>query len=193
LPLVLDVVVPGEISATNITTIKNAFKQSPVTSVDISSTNIIELGENSFYECYDLQTIELNGIIEIINDNAFAFCESLSISSVPDSVYYFGAFCYAGCESITSFVIPESLSATSRGCFALCINLQSTNLKNLQLVEYETFLNCPITEIIIGENVGIYDNQTMGIYNFKPAYENYSQAAGTYTYDINEDKWLYAE
>jgi len=191
LPLVTDVIVPPEIFSNNIDRIGQAFSGSPIISVDISNTNITQILPGAFYNCLKLIDVIFSETLTKIDVNAFGYCPLLSISSLPDNVNFVGSHCFTGCESITSFTMPASLSSTERAMFGLCINLSEINLRNVQTVAYEMLLNCPVTRVIIGQSVDIYDEASMGIYKFKPYYGSNGKLGGLYIYDLDTKKWGY--
>ncbi len=54
---------------------------------------------------------------QVICNNAFLFCESLSSIAIPDSVTSIGGHAFSGCESLSSIVIPVSVTKMDRNPF----------------------------------------------------------------------------
>ena len=55
---------------------------------------------------------------QVICNNAFLFCESLSSIAIPDSVTSIGGHAFSGCESLSSIVIPVSVIKMDGNPFA---------------------------------------------------------------------------
>ena len=56
-----------------------------------------------------------------IGDNAFWFCESLTSINIPNSVTNIGDYAFVGCESLTSINIPNSVTNIGRSAFQDCM------------------------------------------------------------------------
>ena len=56
-----------------------------------------------------------------IGDNAFWFCESLTSINIPNSVTNIGDYAFVGCESLTSINIPNSVTNIGRSAFHDCM------------------------------------------------------------------------
>ena len=59
---------------------------------------------------------------EVISDNAFEYCPSVTGVSIPQSVSYIGYNAFAG-SGITGLYVPESVRFLGAGCFEDCMDL----------------------------------------------------------------------
>ena len=61
---------------------------------------------------------------------AFAYCDSLTSVTIPDSVTSIGYYAFAYCDSLTSIVIPDSVTDIGGEAFEYCDNLQYNEYGN---------------------------------------------------------------
>lgn len=59
--------------------------------------------------------------VEVIGNGAFAFCNSLTIINIPNSVTTIGESAFGGCESLTNINIPNSVTTIGKSAFEDCI------------------------------------------------------------------------
>lgn len=65
-----------------------------------------------------------------IGDDAFYNCESLTSINIPNSVTNIGDYAFVGCESLTSINIPNSVTNIGRSAFYRCKSLNRINIQN---------------------------------------------------------------
>ena len=124
------------------------------------------IGEEAFYNCENLISINLPKSLKEIGRVAFARCYNLTSISIPDSVTYIyhATFYYCirlasvnlpkaletiddeafqGCQSLTSINIPGSTTRIGRYAFQYCTNLTSVNLpESLRSIGFLAFDEC---------------------------------------------------
>ncbi len=61
-----------------------------------------------------------------IGDRAFAFCDSLTAVTIPDSVTSIGEDTFSFCDSLTAITIPDSVTSIGDSAFSYCGNLTLT-------------------------------------------------------------------
>lgn len=77
-------------------------------------SNIITIGERSFYNCPELTNISLPSNLATLGSYALSECASLQGMIIPASVDFIGERCFYRCSSLNS-VIFEGLRNQSRG------------------------------------------------------------------------------
>ncbi len=89
----------------------DALEEEPayyLTTVDLSNTKVISIGESAFSYCYHLTTITLPSTLTSIGNSAFYYCSSLESFSVPGSVTTIGSTVFDFCNNLTDFTFEAS-------------------------------------------------------------------------------------
>ena len=94
-------------------------------------TSITTIGENAFWACTNLTTIELSSYITEIEHSAFSHCKSLITIG------------FSSCHSLTSIKIPSSVTKIGKEAFSECINLQKVSISPSTTIEKDAFAHCP--------------------------------------------------
>ncbi len=110
------VVIPAEHEGLPVTKIQGhhgtgAFAQKEFTSVTIPDT-ITEIGQNTFYGCRQLVTVNIgvDSELAIIGNNAFSACSSLTDIAIPQGVTTIGNSAFNNC-SVISFSVASGNTA----------------------------------------------------------------------------------
>ena len=85
--------------------------------------SVTEIGEAAFYNCINLESIELPSGLTTIGDGAFYKCKSLSSISIPSGVNKIGKGAFAYCSGLTAVTIPEKVSTLEDSVFSFCAAL----------------------------------------------------------------------
>ena len=86
-------------------------------SVDLFSTDVVELLGWTFAHCSQLQQLSLPHSLRIIEQEAFLLCVSLQEVSIPPSLLYIARRAFAGCMKLRAFR-RQGKSKTWRGTYA---------------------------------------------------------------------------
>ncbi len=73
--------------------------------------------------------------VELIEDDAFAYCENLETVIIPEGVKKIGCFAFSGCTSLKTIALPESVDMIGEGTFYGCTSLTKAILPS-QGVEF---------------------------------------------------------
>ena len=101
------------------------------------------------------QNVEiLNGVTRI-GDNAFYLCMNLTSINLPDSLTVIGSMAFAECWSLESLDIPENVTYIGTAAFGNCCGLTSINLNcKVTSIELQTFFGCEsLTSIELPDTV----------------------------------------
>lgn len=95
-----------------------------------------------------------------IGDNAFYLCSNLQSVEIPNSISTIGYAAFGNCTNLYSVIIPNSVSSLGSRAFEGCTNLEEITLSNnLTSIEEITFSGSGITNIVIPQGVtSIGDN-----------------------------------
>ena len=124
-----DVIIPSTYKGLPVTSIGNDafYKCTSLTSIEIPSS-VTSIGEYAFAGCRSLTSIEIPSSVTSIGDGAFADCTSLTSIEIPSSVTSIGEYTFYGCKSLTSVVIPSSVTSIGDDAFYYCTSLTSIEI-----------------------------------------------------------------
>lgn len=151
------------IPATLTSLAKNAFAYcESLTSIELPST-LTSIAEQAFIGCASLASVSIPEGITRIESATFKDCSSMVYVEIPESVTYIGTGAFAECTSMTYVVIPSNVNYIGYSAFADCSNLMSLTYNAVNCIDFNMvemigmiaypFVNCPIGEVIFGENV----------------------------------------
>ena len=90
-----------------------------------------EIADFCFYGCKRLQTITLNGDLEMIGNSVFKDCGLLESITVPNSVMEIGDSCFENCKKLNIVNLSNSLKKLNSQTFKDCVSLKIINIPNL--------------------------------------------------------------
>ena len=100
------------------------------------------IGEYAFFECPNLESVEIPNSVQTIGGRAFENCSALSSVTIGESVTRIGydAFKHSG---LTSVVLPNSLEYIDYHAFDGCANLEYVSLGlSIQTIRENVFQGC---------------------------------------------------
>lgn len=140
-----------------------------------------------FNKCKKLSSIDLPDSVEIIEEGAFSYCESLDSNLVlpqnlttiekkaflgctsltevqfDDNLEEIGDFAFDSCSSLTKVILPEKVEHIGKSCFGCCDNLCEITLpESLTEIGGGAFSLSKITRIVIPSKITIIDKKTFG-------------------------------
>lgn len=160
---------------------ERAFYKSGVTWVNIPS-GVKTIGDDAFYQCYDLQTVEIeaDSKLQTIGREAFEYCLKLTEITIPKDVTYISERAFNECQKLTTvywnavklsfdgfgnigFADNTNLTTLIVGAdvellpdaFSDCTKLTSVTFlgNKLQTISKDAFSNTALTEITIPSSV----------------------------------------
>lgn len=151
------------IPATLTSLAKSAFAYcESLTSIELPST-LTSIAEQAFISCASLPSVTIPEGITRIEASTFRGCSSMIYVEIPESVTYIGTGAFAECTSMTYAVIPSNVNYIGYSAFADCSNLVSLTFNATDCIDFNMvemvgwiaypFVNCPIGEVVFGENV----------------------------------------
>ena len=90
--------------------------------LDLSEAKIVKGGDYyyNYYGCYTLD--------DVIGNQAFDGCSSLTSLTLPSSVTSIGSSAFSGCSGLTSLTLPSSVTSIEWSAFSGCSGLTSLTL-----------------------------------------------------------------
>ena len=118
--------------------------------------SVKSIGNNAFWNCYNLSSIHIPNSVTSIGDNAFRYCGLTSIH-IPNSVTSIGRGAFYSCKSLTSIHIPDSVTSIGEGAFYGCERLTFITLPlNINTINGNPFIGWS-GELIVKSDNFIYE------------------------------------
>ena len=89
---------------------------------------VSRIGNEAFYYCTDLKTVNIPNSVTSIGADAFSLCVNLRSVIIPDSVTSIGNSAFDRCENIETVMIPTSVTSIGDGAFSGCYSLTNITI-----------------------------------------------------------------
>lgn len=104
---------------------------------------VVRIAERAFYNCENLNSIELPDSITDIGASAFRGCSGLTSVSLPDGLKAISSDCFHGCTDLRAVDIPSSVQQISERAFYECESLEEMAFPDsLQKIDSSAFRRC---------------------------------------------------
>lgn len=133
--------ISGELNGTDIALIREMIINGNLNNLDIKNAKIVAGGAPYYIPQYgsDYQYTEDN----VIGENMFYNCNKLTSLNLPSSATILKPFSIYRCSSLKSIVIPDSCKTVDKYAIDYCDNLETVNLlKNVMSISGENFDDC---------------------------------------------------
>ena len=91
--------------------------------IDGEGVPVTTIGDEAFYNCASLTSVDIPSSVTTIGDRAFYNCISLTSINIPSSVTTIGNSAFISCTSLTSINIPSSVTTIGDYAFEKCNSL----------------------------------------------------------------------
>lgn len=146
-----DLSIPAELDGHTVTSIgENAFWQcANITSVEIPDC-VANLGDNAFFRCGNLESVAIGNGVSVIGYRAFYGCVALKNLTISNGVSKIGEMTFSNCTSLTEVVLPDSVIAIDDRAFAFCTSLESIKIPDgLTYLSSSAFEACSSLKSIV--------------------------------------------
>ena len=96
-----------------------------------------------------------------IGDESFFLCKNLKTINIPDSVKEIGYAAFPGCDSLLSVIIPQSVEKIGNAAFCDCRSLAKVEIKGaIREIPFRLFYNCiALKEVSIPQSITKIDDE----------------------------------
>lgn len=96
--------------------------------IAIINDGVTGIGKYTFYNCSNLESVEIPNTVTSIGEYAFYDCSNLQSVDIPNSVNEIRQATFYNCTSLKSVKIPNSVIAIGASAFHGCCNLENLDL-----------------------------------------------------------------
>lgn len=126
----------------------------------IRGLKVTRVDDYAFYNCADIESVNIPNTVTYIGGYAFYSCGSLVSVNIPDGVTAIGTSAFYECEKLKSIDLPNSVVSIGDNAFYSCDLLANIHLSdNLQSIGEKAFAGCRFTKIEMPNtimNIGDY-------------------------------------
>lgn len=127
----------------------NIFYNNKFTSVEFVQ-NYWSLAERAFAGSSELKKVNMGGLTNIIPADCFYDCPELEVLEIVAGIEEIGNGAFRYCKKITEFVAPGTLKSIGEYAFAPCDSIRRIILnEGLETIDYKAFSNGKKTEKIV--------------------------------------------
>lgn len=124
-----------------------------------SSVNYI--GSNAFYGCSNLLKVDSKANISYLSESIFENCSALQHIKIPQTVTKIGMHAFSGCSSLKEIKLPKKLECIGGHAFEGCKSIRKIDVPNsVSDLSRCTFMNCiSLKTVSLPKNLKIIENQ----------------------------------
>lgn len=154
----------------------DAFANTGLCSVKIPAS-VQRLGAGVFSHCIMLEEAVFEGRMNTIPDSCFYNCTSLRSVVLPEELRSIGIYSFYYCTSL-DIVLPDTVKTIADGAFEGCTQFDGT-FKPMPGATDDFVLVCPVSNPVIAEGYGSYENHKGIDYTGEAGQEVSAAADGT--------------
>lgn len=151
------VTIPSEIDGKKITGVFGIVRKNNIKHLIIED-GIINIEEDAFLACENLESVSLPDSIEKIDKSAFKDCGKLKTINIPNSVKIIEDCAFSHCKSLKSMVLTNNDASINISAFTNCTSLTIYINSDSPLMEYAKWDNMTILIYCINHPQIIKDN-----------------------------------
>jgi hypothetical protein len=127
----------------------------------ILPNSVVTIGQNAFYNCLNLKSINLPDNITILPNQCFFGCEALETVILPENLKTINTACFRGCTLLKKVVFKSIITTITTNVFYGCSSLEELDFSACTKVpsvsNVNSFTGIPTTcKIVVPDN--LYDS-----------------------------------
>lgn len=123
---------------------------------------VTRIGNEAFYLCYELESVEFPDSLVNIGNSAFSYCYKIESITIPDSVTGIGDYAFCVCSGLKSVKFGKGVTSIGEDAFSSCGLTKITIPKNVTSIGSFAFYAChDLLSVTIGSGV-----RTIGSFAF---------------------------
>lgn len=132
----------------------------------VITSGVTNIGQYAFYECYNLETVEIPDTVAIIDYLSFCKCDKLTEITIPGSVTWINEQAFY-CAGLTKVKIPDGVKGVMKNAFGLCESLEEVEIsKTVEGISSNAFQECfNLKNIHVAEDNAQYCSVDGVLYN----------------------------
>ncbi|MBR4128452.1 MAG: leucine-rich repeat domain-containing protein [Bacteroidaceae bacterium] len=126
--------------------------------------HVTSIGDNAFYNCYGLTSVEIPNSVTSIGDYAFSDCEELSDVTISNGgtsmLTSIGDYAFSGCFNLFHAPIVGGVTSIGDYAFLACFNLTSVYIPSSVIsIGNCAFWGCDLTSLYVDMDNPVYDSR----------------------------------
>lgn len=120
----------------------------------VINDGVTSIGEGSFYDCVNMESISIPNSVTEIYAGAFEDCKSLRSITIPDSVKSIGVSAFAWCEKLSNIKLSNSITKIDSSAFLRCSSLKNIEIPDaVEIIADNAFESCTnLSNIYVNNN-----------------------------------------
>ena len=111
---------------------------------------IVEIKPNAFWNCQNLESVDMTDNVKRMGICAFMYCENLKKIKLSSNIDCIEGHTFIGCTSLEQIKLPENLKRIEWSAFCECEKLKNVNMpQNLEYVDENSFYLTPVGDSFI--------------------------------------------
>ena len=136
----------------------NSFDGYGIKSVEFPSS-LVEVGNNAFSDCANLNSINFNYGLKKIGEKAFYRTGNIKELKIPNTLETMGNMCFSESD-VEKVILPDSLLDVGSGVFSKCLRLKEINIPgSINTIPQRMLEGCnSIKSIVVGNGITSIDS-----------------------------------
>lgn len=111
--------------------------------------NVTSIGDNAFWDCSELKSVEIPNSVTNIGIYAFRGCSGLTSITLPDNGVYVKGGAFAYCTSLVNVTIPENADGIDDSTFKGCSKLWSKWIRTMEQSSVGNAIALTVTNVVV--------------------------------------------